>query len=321
MKKFYFLFFTLIPLAIYSQSTSSIAIMDLDGFGVSKTEAKIITTRLRKELFNTNKFIILEREKMEDLLSEQGFQLSGCTSNECVVEAGQLLGVQKIVVGSVGKIGKIFTLTIRLIDVGSGKIINNVTVDCKCDIEDVFLKSVREVSQKLIGNFVYTEKNNYTTENKPVVSDNLRKPKSNSLTNKNIKSKSFYVIPKIGVSTITGIAGIEFQYKKVGIAYGVSTINQDYFEHYFGLKYFFSRHNKSSFYVALNYGIYNFWVYDELNRAYITKKDNFYGLLSGYRFRTIFNIEINIGLGYTISEYRFVWKKHLLTDFTFGFYL
>ena len=59
---------------------------------------------------------------MESILTEQGFQMSGCTSTECAVEAGKLLGVQKMIGGSVGKLGSLYNLSIRIIDVETGRI-------------------------------------------------------------------------------------------------------------------------------------------------------------------------------------------------------
>ena len=48
--------------------------------------------------------------------------MSGCTSAECAVEAGKLLGVNKMVTGSVGKLGELYNINIRLFDVGTGQI-------------------------------------------------------------------------------------------------------------------------------------------------------------------------------------------------------
>ena len=73
-------------------------------------------------LVQTNAFIVLERGKMEGILQEQGFQQTGCTSTECVVEMGKLLNVQKIISGSIGKVGKIYTIDISLIDINTARI-------------------------------------------------------------------------------------------------------------------------------------------------------------------------------------------------------
>ena len=70
----------------------TIAVLELNPAGVSSVEAQIFSDRLRTDLFNTGNFIVLEREKVNEILSEQGFQTSGCTTNECAVEIGKLIG-------------------------------------------------------------------------------------------------------------------------------------------------------------------------------------------------------------------------------------
>jgi hypothetical protein len=57
---------------------------------------------------------------MEEVLQEQGFQQTGCTSEECAVEVGQLLGVQNMIGGSIGRVGETFTIDVRMISVQSG---------------------------------------------------------------------------------------------------------------------------------------------------------------------------------------------------------
>ncbi len=125
--------------------------MNLKAEGVSESESRIISARLRVELFKTDKFAIVERERMTDILQEQGFQLSGCTTNECVVEAGKLLGVKVMVAGEIGKMGEMYTLSLRLIDVQSGKILRVASEDCSCAIGQFLTGSVRRIAYKLIG--------------------------------------------------------------------------------------------------------------------------------------------------------------------------
>ena len=141
---------------LFAQNKVTIAVMELKGRGISDVESEIITARLRTDLFNTNKFTVVERESMKEILDEQGFQMSGCTSNECIIEAGKLLGVKQILAGNVGKIGKLFTITIRLIDVTSGKILKAATEDCRCEIEDVLTSSIKNVAEILAGQKVST---------------------------------------------------------------------------------------------------------------------------------------------------------------------
>ncbi|PJB28831.1 hypothetical protein CO111_00495, partial [Candidatus Desantisbacteria bacterium CG_4_9_14_3_um_filter_50_7] len=62
------------------------AVMDMEAKeGVSAGVAASLSDYLRVQLINTQKFDIVTRENMEDILKEQKLQLSGCTSNECIV--------------------------------------------------------------------------------------------------------------------------------------------------------------------------------------------------------------------------------------------
>ena len=51
----------------------TIAVLDFDGDGVSQSETRTFTNRLRDELIKTGVFIVLERGKMDEVLKEQGF--------------------------------------------------------------------------------------------------------------------------------------------------------------------------------------------------------------------------------------------------------
>ena len=107
------------PVRIFSQEAEklNVAILNLEGLGISAMEAATLTDRLRSEMVDIGVFMVVERGQMEMILEEQGFQQTGCTSAECAVEVGKLLGVQKMVTGSIGKIGKLFTVDVRMFDV------------------------------------------------------------------------------------------------------------------------------------------------------------------------------------------------------------
>lgn len=151
-------------ISVFSQGKTSIAVLELDAKGVSNSDASIITDRLRVELFNTNQYVVLERDKMNEILSEQGFQFSGCTTDECIVEVGKLVGVQQMIAGKIGKIGNLFTISVRTIDVQTGKVLKVATDDCNCPIEQVLTNSVKKISH-ILTNENYKEYQK-TTENK-----------------------------------------------------------------------------------------------------------------------------------------------------------
>ena len=124
----YLLTYAILISVCQSQETSKygIAILDFSTTGgLSKQETITLTNRLRSMLVETNAFIVLERGQMEEILLEQGFQQTGCTTTECAVEAGRLLNVQKMVSGSIGKIGRTYTIDLSLIDVETAQIENS----------------------------------------------------------------------------------------------------------------------------------------------------------------------------------------------------
>ncbi len=127
-----------------------IAVLDLSAIGINPIESAALTDRLRSELVNTREFLVIEREKMVEILTEQGFQQSGCTSDECAVEIGKLLNIQQICAGSVARVGSLYTLTLRLISVESGQILATVTEDCSCTIEQVLTNSLRILAGNLV---------------------------------------------------------------------------------------------------------------------------------------------------------------------------
>jgi len=139
------------PLKKWDGEVKNIAILNLDAYHISQPEVRALTNRLSIELFNTGRFSILERSQMDAILKEQGFQLSGCTSSECAIQAGQLLNVEQMVIGSISKIGEMFSVEVRLIDVETGKIIAVGVEDIEGGIEDVLTPGMNQVVWNMLG--------------------------------------------------------------------------------------------------------------------------------------------------------------------------
>jgi hypothetical protein len=131
------------------ESKMNIAVIDLDPTGISNNEAQFLSDRLRTELFETGKFQVVEREKMNTILEEQGFQQTGCTTVECAIEIGQLLNVTVMVAGSIGKIEEIYSLSIRMIDVQTGALMRTATRDYEGKLSEVLTDVIPEISEEL----------------------------------------------------------------------------------------------------------------------------------------------------------------------------
>lgn len=145
------LFSLLLVLSTSLVAQTNIAVLEFDGKNVSSEEASALTDRLRIELFKTNRFSVIEREKMDTILKEQGFQMSGCASDACAVEIGQMIGVEQIVAGSVSRVGNVYSIAARIIGVEKGKILKIATFDYEGPIGDLLKFGMREVALQLAG--------------------------------------------------------------------------------------------------------------------------------------------------------------------------
>ena len=135
MKKPILLPFILLSTFLIAQSAKpTVAILDFEGQGVSASEVQTLTERMRTEIGNTNAIRLIERKAVEKIMAEQGFQQSGCTNDECASEVGQLLGVQFMVSGSIGKMGDAYTIDAKMFSVETGETVRSKNATHKGDI-------------------------------------------------------------------------------------------------------------------------------------------------------------------------------------------
>ena len=133
-----------------SQAKPTAAVLDFEGSGITTQEAQVLTQRLGSELVQTNALIMVERNQMSEIMDEQGFQQAGCTSAECAAEIGALLGVQKMITGSFGKIGNSYTIEARMFTVESGQTEKTVSKTYKGEV-DGLLTEIQIVAWELVG--------------------------------------------------------------------------------------------------------------------------------------------------------------------------
>jgi hypothetical protein len=280
--------------SLFAQGKISLAVLDLDAEGISESEARIISERLRSSLFESGKYIVLERDKMDEILKEQGFQQSGCTSDECIVEIGKLIGMQQMVAGSIGKIGTLYTFNVRIIDVQSGRVLHTAVDDCACPIEEVLTSSTDTIVRMLI--------------------DGKYKP-----VKKHKEQKShFYFSPFLGYGwdTATKLGyGAKAGYQNAdGFIFGViylkntgtdeSSSSDDYEEWKYGDSWFAGGEFGYAFdtrpvNILLSFmaGVY------ELNREEYYEDYNSGEIDESYKYGEGLSFGINLGITYSITEY------------------
>jgi len=108
---------------LFGADKTRLAAMPLVGkTGVEPAVVEALADLLATELVKIRKFDCVDRANLQKVLREQAFQQTGCTEQACAVRLGNLLNVQKIVVGSVSKLGATIILTVNIIDVERGRI-------------------------------------------------------------------------------------------------------------------------------------------------------------------------------------------------------
>lgn len=152
MKRFIWLFVLCIAAQTIAADRISVALVDLQAKGVSSEEASAFTDRIREELFKTGQYTVMDRSVMDKILAERGLEMSGLVASEGeLVQAGKLLGVQWIIVGSVSKVGNMYSISLRSIDVKTGVVLNIASTDYDGSIEGAARTSCPLVVTKLVG--------------------------------------------------------------------------------------------------------------------------------------------------------------------------
>lgn len=118
----------------------TVAILDFEARGVSLQEVQTLSERMRTEIGNTNAVRLIERKAVDKIMEEQGFQQTGCTTDECASEVGQLLGVQYMISGAIGIMGETYTIDAKMFSVETGETIQTKSVSLKGDISGLLLE-------------------------------------------------------------------------------------------------------------------------------------------------------------------------------------
>lgn len=130
----------------------TIAVMPFEGKLLAPEESQVLSDALTTELQSKRTMRVVERSQVEKILSEQGFQKSGaCDGSECAVEVGKLAGLDRMIVGSIGKLGQTWSIAVRMVDVQTGEILSSARDTREGKVEDLLRYSVPSLATQLTG--------------------------------------------------------------------------------------------------------------------------------------------------------------------------
>jgi len=118
---------------------------------ITKEQCTFLTDVVIEELVKTGKYTVIDRANRDKILGEVGFQQTGCVEGSCTVEAGRILGVGKIVVGAIVKLGDMYAVNLQLINVETAAVEIAVREKCeKCKIGNL-IETIASAARRLMG--------------------------------------------------------------------------------------------------------------------------------------------------------------------------
>jgi len=129
-----------------------LAVMDLKcGKEIAKEQCSALTDVLIDEMVKMKKYTVIDRANRDKILSEAGFQQTGCVDESCTIEMGRQLGVGKIIVGSVTMMGETYLVNLQLLNVETAAVETSARETCeKCKIDNLIATTAGTV-RKLMG--------------------------------------------------------------------------------------------------------------------------------------------------------------------------
>jgi formylglycine-generating enzyme required for sulfatase activity len=123
----------------FAQNTLVLAPLQNEG-GVEDAQIVTLTRFLENSLQGTQKFDIIGRGAVEDILREHGFQLSDLADNRKTAELGRLLKANYLVRPSVMPLAGDLFLESRIVDLNTARILNSAELRIKADLSDAYEK-------------------------------------------------------------------------------------------------------------------------------------------------------------------------------------
>ena len=108
----------------WSRVRLSIAVAPVERSGyVPASVAAVVQSALERELAASDRFDLVERSRLEDVLVETSFQQAGVTDPQTAAKLGRQLNVELLVFASVARLGSDYGLNLKVVDVESARVV------------------------------------------------------------------------------------------------------------------------------------------------------------------------------------------------------
>jgi hypothetical protein len=128
----------------------AVSFLGFDSADIEESGRIILSELVRREIAVAPGYALVERQDTDALLAEQELRLSSLFEGGEAMRVGRLLGAQYLLVGRIGKLGTLYIISLRLIDVERGEVSAAIAEEYLGPIEDL-RKPVRIAAQRILG--------------------------------------------------------------------------------------------------------------------------------------------------------------------------
>jgi len=116
---------------------------------INDLDSKSVSELVQAEIVHRNAFTVVEREQIERIIEEKKLEMSGLTESEQAQSIGNLLGADKIITGSISKIGNSYFVIIKGINTKNGVV--EYSDENSFISMDNLQKSLQEVADRFVN--------------------------------------------------------------------------------------------------------------------------------------------------------------------------
>lgn len=149
------------------QLTSKIAILNIFSQNVTKENLETVSDFVAQEIEKQSNTNVLYYNDVRSMLKAEGMErLLDCNTDSCISRIGSIIGVDKVVLGNLGKLGNKYLFNLKMVDVLRDKIEKRVNVTVDNEVGQI----INEVPT-MIGDLVVKSQPVQEQEAMPVKSD------------------------------------------------------------------------------------------------------------------------------------------------------
>ena len=105
----------------FAQEKASVTVFPFTGAGIPEAELESLTLIFEESLLRLDFLEVIDRSKREKVLAYLDPSLLACVKLDCLLRAGRAVSADAIVLGSISTTGGQFVLTVKVVDLGTGR--------------------------------------------------------------------------------------------------------------------------------------------------------------------------------------------------------